>query len=86
MFNRVFKILGIVACIFGLMLFFNVEKIFGVNMTSIEISKMKIMMLILSFNLFLTFSYTIYSSIIVAYEKFFFHVLPRVASPYPVYV
>ena len=72
MFNRVFKILGIVACIFGLMLFFNVEKIFGVNMTSIEISKMKIMMLILSFNLFLTFSYTIYSSIIVAYEKFFF--------------
>ena len=72
MFNIVFRIIGVIAALIGLILFFNVNNIFGNKMTSIELQKMQIMMLILSFNLFVTFFFAIYSSIISAYEKFTF--------------
>lgn len=70
MFKIVFTIIGIIAFILGLVVFFNVDYIFGNNMNSEELEKMRIMMLILSFNLFITFVFSIYSSIITAYEKF----------------
>ncbi len=41
-------------------------------MTAIELSKTKKMLLILALNIFLTFQFSIYSSIITAYEKFIF--------------
>lgn len=72
MFNIVFKIIGVIAAILGLILYLNVNILFGSKMTNIELNKMKIMMLILSFNLFLTFFFAIYNSIITAYEKFTF--------------
>ncbi len=72
MFNLVFKIIGVIAAILGLILYFNVDNIFQSKMTDIELHKMRIMMLILSFNLFLTFYFAIYQSIITAYEKFTF--------------
>ena len=72
MFNIVFKIIGVIAAILGLILYLNVNNIFGSKMTDIELSKMKIMMLMLSFNLFLSFYFAIYNSIITAYEKFTF--------------
>lgn len=72
MFNIVFKIIGVIAALLGLIIFFNVDNIFGNSLNSFELNKMKIMMLILSLNLFLTFSFSIYNSIICAYEKFTF--------------
>ena len=72
MFFIIFCILGIVAMMGGILLYFNVEKLFGNTMTSTEISKAEIMMLILTFNLGITFMFNIYSSIITAYEKFTF--------------
>lgn len=72
MFNVVFKVIGLVAGIIGIILLLNVESIFGQSMTNSEIGKMKIMMIILSFNLFLSFYFAIYNSIITAYEKFTF--------------
>lgn len=70
MFKIVFIIIGIIAFFLGMILFFNVDNIFGKNMSFEEIKKMKIMMIILSFNLLITFIFSIYSSIITAYEKF----------------
>ena len=70
MFKIVFIIIGIIAFFLGIVLFFNVDNIFGNNMSFEEIKKMKIMMIILSFNLLITFIFSIYSSIITAYEKF----------------
>ena len=72
MFKRIFVILGFLAAILGLIIFFNIDNIFGTKMTSLELHKMKIMMLILSFNLFITFAFNIYQAIISAYEKFTF--------------
>lgn len=72
MFKIIFAILGIVAALLSIILYFFVEKIFLNTMTNYEIIKMKYMILILALNLFLSFSFSIYNSIITAYEKFIF--------------
>lgn len=72
MFLVIFCIIGLIAGLLGLLLYFNVPSLFGKTMTDIELHKAKIMMLILSFNLAVTFPFSIYSSIITAYEKFTF--------------
>ena len=72
MFFVIFCIIGLVITLLGLILYFLVPTIFGNTMTVIELNKMKIMMLILIFNLAITFPFSIYSSIINAYEKFVF--------------
>lgn len=72
MFKVIFSIIGVIAAILGLILFLNVNNLFGKSMTPIELNEARIMMLILSFNLFITFQFSIYSSIISAYEKFTF--------------
>lgn len=80
MFFIIFCLLGILAMIGGVLLYFNVENLFGNTMTSSEISKAKIMMLILTFNLGITFIFNIYSSIITAYEKFTFQKLMTILN------
>ena len=82
MFKIVFLIIGLLATILGIILYFNVELFFGSSMTSSEITKMKIMMLILSFNLMISFSFNIYSSIISAYEKFVFQKIIAIGSAF----
>ncbi len=72
MFFVVYCLIGVLAGIIGILLYFLVPTIFGATMTSAELEKMKIMMLILAFNLAMTFIFSIYSSIINAYEKFTF--------------
>lgn len=72
MFLVIFCIIGLIAGLLGLLLYFNIPLLFEKTMTDIELHKAKIMMLILSFNLAVTFPFSIYSSIITAYEKFTF--------------
>ncbi|MCX4364229.1 MAG: oligosaccharide flippase family protein [Bacilli bacterium] len=80
MFYVIFFLIGVIAGILGLILYFNVENIFGATLTSNELSKAKMMMLILSFNLFVTFAFSIYSSILSAYERFTFKKLISILS------
>lgn len=80
MFKILFYFIGIIAVIIGLILYFNVNLFFGNTMTYIELQKIKIMMLILTFNLGITFAFSIYSSIITAYEKFTFQKLISILS------
>lgn len=72
MFKIIFFILGFLIGIIGLVLYFNVDKIFASTMSLIELREAKTMMLILTFNLIVTFAFNIYSAIINAYEKFVF--------------
>lgn len=80
MFKIIFIVIGLVAATLGLILYFNVNNIFGNTMNSNELHKMKIMMLILAFNLMITFSFSIYTSIINAYEKFVFQKVMSIIS------
>lgn len=72
MFFLIYLIIGIIAGIAGYFLYLNVDKMFGNSMSLQEIEKAKIMMLILTGNLIITFPMSIFSSIITAYEKFVF--------------
>ncbi len=80
MFKIIFIIIGFFAAILGLILYFNVNNIFGNSMSSLELDKMRTMMLILSFNLVFTFIFNIYNVIISAYEKFVFNKLIAITS------
>ena len=80
MFKIIFVILGIIASVLAIILFFFVKIIFAKTMTYTEIWKMQIMTLILSFNLLISFSFSIYNSIISAYEKFTFQKVMVIVS------
>ncbi len=72
MFKVVFSIIAVIATIIGIILFFNVDNLWGNTMSPEELGKAKIMMLILTFNLAITFKFNIFQSILTAYEKFIF--------------
>ena len=72
MFLVVYTIIGAVSLFAGLGLYFNVESIFGDAMSAVELDKARIMMLLLTFNMAITFPFSVYSSIITAYEEFVF--------------
>lgn len=72
MFFIIYTIIGIIAGIIGAILWLNVDKLFGNTMSADELSKAKILMAILTFNLVVTFPLSIFSSIITSYEKFVF--------------
>ena len=72
MFKMVFYIISFIAILLGIVPYFNTELFFENTMNDIELRKAKIMMLILTFNLGITFAFSIYSSIITAYEEFTF--------------
>ena len=72
MFKVVFYIIAIISMFLGLILLLNINSLFGGTMDENELHTAKIMMMILIFNLGFSFSFSIYSSIIHAYEKFTF--------------
>lgn len=72
MFFILYLIIGAIAFIIGLCLYGNVESLFNDTMTLDEISKAKVMMLLLVFNLAFSFPMSIWGSIMTAYERFVF--------------
>lgn len=72
MFLVLYSIISVVALIGGMGLYLNVDTMFGSTMTEMELSRARIMMLILVFNLVFTFPMSIFSSIMSAYERFVF--------------
>lgn len=72
MFLIVYTIIGIIAFLGGLGLYYNVDRLFDRTMSIDELRQAKIMMLLLTFNLAITFPLSIFGSIISAYENFVF--------------
>ncbi|MDD3416035.1 MAG: oligosaccharide flippase family protein [Lachnospiraceae bacterium] len=72
MFIRLYSIIGILAFLAGLGLYFNVDNLFGATMSVDELDKARTMMLLMTFNLAITFPFSIFGSIITAYENFVF--------------
>lgn len=81
----IYSIIGIIAFIVGIVLYNNIQNMFGNTMTSQEIELAKIMTLILTFNVSITFPFTVFSSIITAYEEFVFaklvNIIRTIMSP-----
>ena len=72
MFILIYSAISLVALVAGGLLYANVEQVFGAKMTAEELLKMKPMLLLLLFNLVVTFPLSVFSSIVIAYEKSIF--------------
>ncbi|MBD5355797.1 MAG: oligosaccharide flippase family protein [Bacteroides sp.] len=72
MFLIVYSIIGLLALGGGMGLYFNVDRLFDRTMTPSDLSQARMMMLLLTCNLAFTFPFSIFSSIISAYENFVF--------------
>lgn len=77
MFFILYLLIGAIVFLLGLILYYNVDTLFGESMTELELGKARVMMMILIVNLALTFPMSIFGSIITAYEQFVF---PRVIN------
>lgn len=72
MFLIVYSIIGFIAFCGGLALYFNVDVLFDRTMDASDLAQARIMMLLLTINLAVTFPLSIFGSIISAYENFVF--------------
>lgn len=72
MFIIVYLIIGLIAFCCGLALYVNVDRLFDQTMTESDLYQARIMMLLLTINLGITFPLSIFGSIISAYENFIF--------------
>ena len=74
----VYLTMSAISLIIGLVLIFFASQIFGEKLNLEEIKKLKIMFAMLTFNLVLSFPFSIYSSILTAYENFIFLKILRI--------
>lgn len=88
MFLTIFSVIGLIAVIAGTILAFNTEIIFGSKLTGMELSKAKILMMILVVNLAISFPNIVFTSHITANERFVFQkivqMIKSVANPFVV--
>lgn len=88
MFLIIFSAIGLIAVIAGIVLAMNTELIFGSELTNVELSRAKILMMILVINLAISFPNIVFTSHITANEKFVFQKLVQmikaVANPFVV--
>ena len=79
MFRLIYFIVGIISFIGTMVIYTFAEDIFKASMTMDDIAKMKIMLIILGINLFMTFAFSVYQSAVVAYEHFVFQKVIAIA-------
>lgn len=79
MFFLLYCIIGIIALLIGLGLYFNVGNLFGATMNDTDLGKIRVMLLLMVFNLAFTFPMSIWGAIITAYEDFIFQKLVNIA-------
>lgn len=72
LFLTVYTIIGLLALLAGYVVYQNFNLIFGHSLSIEEMSRAEIMMIILIFNIALTFPFSIFASILQAYERFIF--------------
>lgn len=68
----IYCLISVITVLLGIILYSSTNKIFANSMGAEEIYKAKIMIIILIFNLAVSFPFSVFSSIITAYEKFVF--------------
>ncbi len=78
MFLILYSCIGIVAFFLGLGIYFNVDRLFEVSMTAEDLGKIRMMMLLMCFNLAFTFPMSIWGAVITAYENFVFQKLVNI--------
>ena len=79
LFLVLYMVIGVITFLIGLILYSNVDRMFGDTMTVHELSKARIMILLMISNLAVTFPLSIFGSIVSAYEDFIFQKVVQIA-------
>ena len=72
MFITVYVVIGLIVAIAGFLLALNSKHVFSKTMTSEELEKVRILIILLTINISITLFFSTYRAIVVAYEKFIF--------------
>lgn len=72
MFFLIYCVIGFIALVAGGVLYLNAENIFDSAMTATEMNRTKIILVLMVANLAITFPFSLFGSIITAYEQFVF--------------
>lgn len=80
LFIVLYLIFAILVLICGFIIYNNISFFFGNSLTVQEIQKMKILVLIMSFNTAISFPISVFSSIVIAHEKYIFRKLVDMLS------
>jgi len=72
LFLMIYSVIGIITLVVGAGIYANIEFLFGETLNAGEMQRARIMMVLLIFNFALSFPFSIFASILQAYEKFIF--------------
>lgn len=72
LFLAIYSIIGLITLIVGSVLYFNVDNMFGATLSVEQIERAKIMMVLLIFNIAISFPLSVFASLMQAYERFIF--------------
>lgn len=72
LFLAVYSVIGLITLAIGSILYFNVDNMFGATLSSDQIERAKIMMILLVFNVAISFPLSVFASLMQAYERFIF--------------
>tara|TARA_B110000971_G_C20028336_1_gene510047 strand:- start:1729 stop:3240 length:1512 start_codon:yes stop_codon:yes gene_type:complete len=73
MFIILYSLIGLISFFTGMFIYYNLDYFFGETFNFIELNKISIMLIIASLNVAISFPFSIFSSVIVANEKFVFY-------------
>lgn len=80
LFVKIYSIIALLCLIVGIVLMLNTENIFVQSLSNDEIGKMKILILLMSVNMAISFPLSVYSSIIISHQKYIYNKLLSLAS------
>lgn len=72
LFLTIYMVLAGLVCIVGIFLMFSAQYFFAKGLSAVELSKFKILLLIMTASTALSFPVSVFSSIVIAYEKYIF--------------
>lgn len=72
LFLAIYSIIGLITVIVGSILYFNVDSMFRATLSIDQIERAKIMMILLIFNIAISFPLSVFASLMQAYERFIF--------------
>lgn len=72
MFTILYTVIGLITLVAGMVLYFNIDNLFGSTLSAEEIERTRIIVMLMVINLAVTFPLSIYGAIITAYEDFIF--------------
>ncbi len=80
LFIILYSILAVVVLFCGVYIYSHTDMFFGRSLNAVELSKMKILVLIMTFNTAISFPISVFSSITIAHEKYIFRKLVDMLS------